>query len=903
MITQEIRYHMPEAGEVYLVWGVNGWQSVPEKIQPPGTTVDVVMFTPMVLQGDTFVAKVQVYAGTTLDYGFQTRKKRDGTPTKEWVWDGDYQLTPGDDPVVEIEATVTLDSQPSNSPAESSLVTQEFRYHMPEAGEVYFVWGIDGWQNVPEEIRPPKTTVDGVMFTPMEVVGDAFVVKVQVPAGTTLDYGFQTRKKRSGTPIGYVWDGDYHLVSFSNEIIEKQSTVSLAGATEFSSDFTMGLPILIVVSLMLGIVLIAKSRLQRDKWSAGLSPDGIILGVSLSLIIFLLLIRANILGYGWISWRYSLGYLPDIMAAGYYDLIYVSIIAFLSLTLLQFFRKRSAVQKILVYLYYTVALSSLLIAFFNIQAIQMLGRPFNYQWFYYSDFLKSSESQSAVLANVSSDTLLNIIALSAALIITSHLLLQLTYLLPKFQSRYPLVITLIVPALIYFSAANWYISTLAPHWDYDKLANPITSFVGSIINSSTQPQFFTMELSKDDFQEFSPVEDRPHHIPLPYRTNRQVKNVILFVLESVPAEYVEAYGGTYPVTPQLNKYRQSSLLFKNIYAHAPASNKSLFTLLSSVYPWISYQSLTQQTPEIDLPTLSSELKKNNYRTAFLSAADMSFQRGDEFLSHRQFDNFEDVNGLTCDRQAFDLEWAFSDGIDEECMIDAFSAWQNVKPEDPFFAMMWTVGTHYPYFVVGEETDYGVNDEAFNRYLNALHHSDKTLGRLMDVLKKQDLLETTLVVVVGDHGEAFGRHDQFGHASNIYEENIHVPLMFINSSLFSGQENTTIGGHVDVAPTIMNILDLPIPVEWQGRSLFDHNRSGRTYFFSPWSDVLFGYREGNLKFIFNATVNTTQVYDLSIDTHETTDLTEQMPDLLPRSQHQMAAWIQYHDKFMTKLLEK
>ena len=136
LITQEIRYHMPEAGEVYLVWGVNGWQSVPEKIQPPGTTVDVVMFTPMVLQGDTFVAKVQVYAGTTLDYGFQTRKKRDGTPTKEWVWDGDYQLTPGDDPVVEIEATVTLDSQPSNSPAESSLVTQEFRYHMPEAGEV-----------------------------------------------------------------------------------------------------------------------------------------------------------------------------------------------------------------------------------------------------------------------------------------------------------------------------------------------------------------------------------------------------------------------------------------------------------------------------------------------------------------------------------------------------------------------------------------------------------------------------------------------------------------------------------------------------------------------------------------------------------------------------------------------
>lgn len=787
--------------------------------------------------------------------------------------------------------------------ADNNLITQEIRYHMPEAGEVYLVWGVNGWTPVPEKIQPAGTTVDEVMFTPMELHGDTFVAKIQVPAGATLDYGFQTRKKRTGTPIEWIWDGDYQVTSLDDDVIEQQTHVTLTKAKEFPLEFNIGLPLLIWVSLVFSIVLIVKRRLHRVDQLGNLHPAIIILGTGLSLILFLLLIRANILGYNWISLRYSLGYIPSIVAAGYYDLIYVAVITILFLGFLQLFRKSPNIQRILIYLYNAIALGSLLMALFNIQAIQMLGRPFNYQWFYYSDFLKSAESQNAVLANITSNSLLNATALSIALLITAHLLLHLICILPKFQSKYPLLIALCVPVISYFPMANWYISTNSHHWGYDKLVNPITLFLGSVISSRTQPQLFTMELPEDAFKEFRTVEHKPNHGLVQHQINSGIRNVILFVLESVPAEYIEAYGGNYPVTPQLNHYRQHALLFKNIYAHAPASNKSLFTLQSSIYPWISYQSLTQEYPEIDLPTLSSELMKNNYRTVFLSAADMSFQRGDEFLMHRPFDEIKDVNALDCDRQAFDLEWAYSDGIDEECIIDAFTTWQKIKPAQPFFAMMWTVGTHYPYFVVGDEIDYGVNNEAFNRYLNALHHSDKTLGKLMASLEAHNLLDTTLVVVVGDHGEAFGRHDQFGHASNIYEENVHVPLMFINPRLFSGEEDSTIGGHVDIAPTIMHLLNLPAPAKWQGRSLFDRNRSSRTYFFSPWSEFLFGYREGNHKVIFNATTNSSEIYDLSVDPNETTNLVEQMPDFLPQAQQHMAAWIQYHSKVMDKLLSK
>lgn len=783
---------------------------------------------------------------------------------------------------------------------EPSLVTQEFRYRLPEASEVYLVWGVNGWQVVPEEIQPQDTEVTTVMHTPMKLEGDTFIVKVQVPAGTPVDYGFQTRKKRTGTPIEWVWDGDYRLIAAKDSIIEKQGTVTLTKAKEVPLEFNIGPHLLIGVSLVFGVFLSLKRILQRTNRSSLLHPTEMISGTATGLYFFLLLIRANILGFNWVSFRYSVPFAPYILAGGYYDLIYVLVITLLFLGLLLLFKKNLKVQRLLSLIYTGVALFSLLAAFVNTQVIRLLGIPFNYQWFYYSDFLKSEEAKNAISANISSTLLLNIVTLSAAMLVASSLLVWSIRLLRDYSNRSVLITTTLF-LFIYFPVAGRYISTT--NWDYAKLANPITSFIESVIESQSHPVLFSMEVT-EDLKEFQAVRDRPKDISINYnQVNAEIRNVIIFVMESVAAEYIEAYGGPYPVTPELNNYRQHSLLLTNIYAHAPASNKSLVSILGSIYPWISYQGLTQEYPDIDLPTLSSELKKYGYRSAFLSAGDIGFQRGNEFLAHRQFEKVADYSSLGCERQKFDLEWTNADGVDEECLVDAFNTWQMESPEQPFFTMMWTVGNHYPYFVVGEEIDYGVNDKTFNRYLNALHHSDQVLGKLIRTLEHRGLSESTLVIVVGDHGEAFGRHDQFGHASRIYEENLHVPLILINPILFKGEEDSTLGGLVDIAPTIMYILDLPTPEGWQGQSLFNSDRSGRVYFFSPWWNFLFGYREGHLKFIFNASTGKYELYDLRVDPIETTNLADQRPDIVKIGHRRLAAWVQYHNKFIEELLKK
>ena len=628
-----------------------------------------------------------------------------------------------------------------------------------------------------------------------------------------------------------------------------------------------------------------------------------ILCTGVCLFFFLLLIRSNIMGFPKVYLHPSSDLVLQKLCAGFYDLIYVLVITAFFLIILLPIRKNEKAQRLLYFVYIGAVLLSLIITFLNIKAVQILGRPFNYQWLYYSDFLRGPDVKNVIFSNVSWKLLLNIFALAIALLIVSYFLnLGVNFFLYKKNLSNAILITFLGLLFIYLPLANWYISK--KQWEYSKLENPIISFLQSIITSKKIPFLFTMktQIDSEDFQlsGYRPLESSS----IQNSRHPRIKNIIIFVLESVPAEYIEAYGGSYPVTPELNKYIKQSALFKNIYAHAPATNYSLVSLLCSIYPWISFYSVTEKYPEINLPSLSTELKKYGYRTAFLNSADNSFQRTGKFLSHRHFDKVEDVTTLNCERQKLihsiqGIPYIY--GYDDECIVDYFISWVSENPKQPFLTVLWTLMTHYPYFSAGKEINFGVKDDYFNRYLNALSLGDKALGRLLRWLENQNLIDSTLVVIVGDHGEAFGRHGHFVHATNIYEEGVHVPLIFINPVLFSGEEYSTIGGLIDIAPTILDILDLQLPQKWQGSSLFSNNRVNRVYFFTAWSNYLFGFRQDNIKFIFDASNNKYEIYDLYKDPQETHNLTEQQPDFVKEGTQRLAAWVQFQNKLLNDLM--
>lgn len=198
LASQEIRYRRADAAEVFLVWGIDGWQTLAEGVLPAGTVIEKgLMHTPMTRSTGEFVGTIRAPVGATLDYGFLTTREADGAEAS--TWDGGYTADLGPrNAVIEREAgRAPPEVDPGPRPDSRALVLQEFRYRLPGAGEVYLVWGVDGWQAVPAAAEAGRTVVeDQVMRTLMRRDGDAFVAIVRAPAGSAFDYGFLITDRR-----------------------------------------------------------------------------------------------------------------------------------------------------------------------------------------------------------------------------------------------------------------------------------------------------------------------------------------------------------------------------------------------------------------------------------------------------------------------------------------------------------------------------------------------------------------------------------------------------------------------------------------------------------------------------------------------------------------------------------
>lgn len=185
----------------------------------------------------------------------------------------------------------------------------------------------------------------------------------------------------------------------------------------------------------------------------------------------------------------------------------------------------------------------------------------------------------------------------------------------------------------------------------------------------------------------------------------------------------------------------------------------------------------------------------------------------------------------------------------------------------------------------------------------MREGDKAIGTVLAGLEETGLLDSTIVAVVGDHGEAFGQHGTIAHGNGVYEETVHVPLMLVNARLFHDEADSTVGGMIDLAPTLAELVGLPPAPTWQGRSLFARERSGRAYVFEPFSKFVFGMREGSRKILLNGTSGQPELYDLAVDPAERRSLHQRMPGVVEDGLDRLAAWVQYQDRFFEEILDE
>jgi len=122
-------------------------------------------------------------------------------------------------------------------------------------------------------------------------------------------------------------------------------------------------------------------------------------------------------------------------------------------------------------------------------------------------------------------------------------------------------------------------------------------------------------------------------------------------------------------------------------------------------------------------------------------------------------------------------------------------------------------------------------------------------------------------------------------------------MIWNPRLFpEGCRLDQVGGHVDLNPTVADLLGVDIPDEWQGYSLFVPDRPDRTFFVANVDDYYLGIREGRWKYFFESE-NGEALYDLDSDPSEQTNAINLQPALAHRLRQRVAAWLSFEDQFL------
>lgn len=321
-------------------------------------------------------------------------------------------------------------------------------------------------------------------------------------------------------------------------------------------------------------------------------------------------------------------------------------------------------------------------------------------------------------------------------------------------------------------------------------------------------------------------------------------NVLVVLLESVRADQLRAFGGARIVMPTLDSLAAESRRFTNAYTPASHTNYAAPAALSSAYPLRSVgQYIYPKTYDYPRIFLYSLLKPLGYRTAIFSSDDDSWGGQRDYFDDGTVDQYVHAGArampLQAARAGTGVDEAlgvtgFVGTVDDHFTVDAAIRWIDTSGHAPFFASVKLQNSHFPYerpadfaprFGPGTVTfpmryaSFPPDSAAAVRdlYANSLAYDDAQLARLFAHLRASGQWDSTVVVVLSDHGEAFFEHGFASHANALFDEAMRVPLMIYAPGLAAATDSLS-ASSIDVAPTVLHLLGLPPHPAFQGIDL-------------------------------------------------------------------------------------
>jgi arylsulfatase A-like enzyme len=215
------------------------------------------------------------------------------------------------------------------------------------------------------------------------------------------------------------------------------------------------------------------------------------------------------------------------------------------------------------------------------------------------------------------------------------------------------------------------------------------------------------------------------------------------------------------------------------------------------------------------------------------------------------------------------------GVDDRAMVAPAVDWMRRQSQQgrPFFASMLTIATHHPYVSPGNIQPVHDARQAKEAYVKAVRDTDAVVGDLFAALRKHGLLDNTLVVITGDHGEAFAEHGQIAHNGVGYEEGIRVPLILHGPMLGMPRVVGGLRQHLDIMPTVLDAAGVRVSGKLPGKSLLSdpigHSEVIAACFYSDY--CLSHVAADGGKVLFFHGKRSLEMYDLNADPAERSNL--------------------------------
>ena len=319
-----------------------------------------------------------------------------------------------------------------------------------------------------------------------------------------------------------------------------------------------------------------------------------------------------------------------------------------------------------------------------------------------------------------------------------------------------------------------------------------------------------------------------------------MKNIVILLIDALRCKNTSIFGYNRETDKNFKEIAKTSLLFKQHFSVSNATAPAFTSILTALYPdkhGIIHQiPYTKQEEKEKVEKVKfwfpSYLKEKGYETICIDWVGFWMAKGFDFYGE-------------CDEEN-PLENSDSPFISAKSTVDLAIS-RIKKTNKPFFLLTHFWDTHFPfsntpYIPSGNESDMGKTlagiknekekeylskrmkesklftfQDMTNKYDKAIEEIDKEIGRLYNFLKEQNLLDNTIFIALGDHGDSLTEHGIYFNHSGLYDVSIHVPMLMHIPGI-NKKEINEFSQHVDIIPTIMEVLDFKSEETFDGKSL-------------------------------------------------------------------------------------